>query len=83
MGENSGRDIELLTITQIMSTKDGRSFMWRCLQNTNLYGNVFDKDTHQHAYNSGLRSHGLWLMGEIQEAVPGSYLTMIRENTNE
>lgn len=74
------RELELLTISNIMKTENGRSFMWRCLQNCCTFENIFSNDTVQHAYNAGLRSHGLWLDEELREAAPEDYYRMLKEN---
>ena len=74
------RELELLTIRNIMKTENGRLFMWHCLQNCCTFENIFNKDTIQHSYNSGLRSHGLWLDQELREASTDDYYKMLKEN---
>ena len=80
MNDINNREIQLLTICNIMRTENGRSFMYRCLHQSGVYGIVFDKDSHQHAFNSGAREHGLWLEAELKEAAPDEYLQMLKEN---
>lgn len=79
---NDSRELELLTIRHIMKTENGRAFMWKCLQNCCTFESVFSIDTHKHAFNAGMRSHGLWLDSELKEAAPGDYFKMIKENHN-
>jgi len=74
------RELELLAISNIMKTENGRFFMWRCLQNCCTFENVFSNDAVQHAHNAGLRSHGLWLDEELREAAPEDYYRMLKEN---
>jgi hypothetical protein len=76
------REIQLLTIQNIMQTENGRDFAWRCLQEAGTYGIVFDRDPIQHAYNSAQRELGLWFESELKEAAPDKYLQMIKEHTN-
>lgn len=78
--QKKSRDLELFTIRQIMKNENGRSFMWRCLQNCCTFENIFSADSAQHAYNAGMRSHGLWLDAELREAGIDDYLKMVKEN---
>lgn len=78
--QDNTRELELLTIRTIMKTENGRSFMWRCLQNCCTFTSVFNTDPTQHVFNSGLRSHGLWLDAELREAASDDYFKMLREN---
>ena len=77
---NNERELELLTIRNLMKTENGRSFMWRCLQNCGTFENMFNADQSIHAFNSGKRSHGLWLDDELREAAPDDYFRMLKEN---
>lgn len=83
MNNNNERELELLTIRQLMSNENGRKFIWRCLQHTGLYGSVFNKDTNLHAFKSGLREHGIWLEREVKDAAPETFITMLKENMDE
>lgn len=77
---NKSRELELLSIRNIMKTENGRAFMWRCLQNCCTFESIFSTDTHQHAFNSGVRSHGLWLDSELRDAATDDYYKMLKEN---
>lgn len=77
---NETRELELLTIRNIMKTENGRAFMHRCLQNCCTFESIFSTDTHQHAFNAGARSHGLWLDAELKEAADDDYFKMLKEN---
>lgn len=81
--KNKSRELELLTIRNIMKTENGRSFMWRCLENCGTFSDIFCIDTLQHARNSGKRTHGLWLDSELREAAKDEYFLMLKENYNE
>lgn len=81
--QRKSRELELLVIRQTMKTENGRHFMWRCLQNCCVHENIFSADSVQHAYNAGMRSHGLWLEAELKEAAPDDYIKMLKEHINE
>ena len=80
--QKNDRELELLTIRNLMKTENGRSFMWRCLQNCCTFENIYSTDVNRHAYNAGKREHGLWLDSEIQEATTDDYYKMLKENRN-
>jgi|TARA_R110002126_G_scaffold198829_1_gene346388 hypothetical protein len=80
---NKSRELELLSIRNIMKTENGRAFMHRCLQNCCTFESIFSTDTHQHAFNAGARSHGLWLDAELKEAATDDYFKMLKEHHNE
>ena len=82
MIKNNERELELHTIQQIMSTENGRLFIYRCLQYCGTYGSIFSNDSMKHAYNSGLRDAGIWIENEVKEATIDNYLKMIKENEN-
>lgn len=81
--QQNERDLELLTIRNIMRTENGRDFLWKCLQNCSTFRGVFDVEPRQHAYNEGKRSHGVWLDTQIKEAAPDEYILMLKEHINE
>ena len=77
---NKIRELELLSIRNIMKNENGRAFMYRCLQNCSTFESIFIKDTHLHAFNAGARGHGLWLESELKEAATDDYFKMLKEN---
>jgi hypothetical protein len=74
------RELEKQAISSVMRTETGRGFMFKCLQNCGTFSSSFSEDTHKHAYFAGMRSHGLWLDGELRSAAPEDYYKMLREN---
>lgn len=74
------RGLETLAIQTTMSTKDGRHFMWRILEQSGIFTDNFDENPIIHARNAGSRSLGLWLDNELKDAALGSYMTMIKEH---
>lgn len=77
------RKIEIAEVTVIMSTKGGRNFINRLLDQCSVFSDSYDSDTHNHAKNAGRRQIGLWLLNEIQEASPGEYITLMKERMND
>lgn len=77
------RKIEIANIAAIMSTKGGREFINRVLNQCGVFSDGFSPDTHEHAKNAGRRQIGLWLTNELKEAAPGEYLILIREHIND
>lgn len=80
IGIDNAREIEISEIRSIMTTEAGRNFIWRLLQRTSVDVDTFNPDPHINAYRCGERSIGIWLQNELQDAAPGSYMTMIKEN---
>tara|TARA_R110000764_G_scaffold43889_1_gene98741 strand:+ start:3762 stop:4034 length:273 start_codon:yes stop_codon:yes gene_type:complete len=81
--KNSQRDLEIIAMAQVLSTENGRLFMWRCLQNCSVFESIYTSDATLHAFKSGKREHGLWLAAELKEAAPESYFKMLKENDYE
>lgn len=77
---NKERDAELLVISTMMQHQGIRAFMFKQLSGCGVYESGFNKDTHQHSFNAGMRQAGLQLEQELKEAAPGDYLAMIKEN---
>ena len=77
------RNLELLALKGIMSTKDGRSVIARLIEIASTHTDSFSTDPYKHAYNAGKRSQGVWLENEVRTHFKGSYLKMIEEGDNE
>jgi hypothetical protein len=77
------RRIEIADISVIMSTKGGRKFINRVLDQCGLFSDTFHTDPHDHAKNAGRRQIGLWLVNELKEASTGEYITLIKERLND
>lgn len=82
MSDNS-RDLELLALKGIMSTKDGRSVIARLIELAGTHNDTFNSDPYKHAYNTGKRSQGVWLQNEVSTHFKGFYLLMLEEVQNE
>ncbi len=77
------RASELLAIQNVMSTEQGRDFMWRCLQQSCIFVSTFHADSRIHCMNEGRRGQGLWLESELKEASPHDYIKMLKEHIDE
>ena len=72
-----------LVVQNIMRTEEGRRYLWEYLQSCGVFANIFAIDTHQHAYNAGMREVGMRLHDDLRDYAPDLYLTMIKENIDE
>lgn len=72
------RDRELSDVAIVMSTPQGRRFMWRLLSHCKTYGSVWEPSAKIH-YNAGQQDVGHFLMAEIVEANEDAYVTMAKE----
>jgi len=73
---------EELAIQNIMRTEGGRDFIWGQLQFCGTFESIFDINSAQSSYNSGMRDAGVQLNRVVKEAAPEYYLKMIKENIN-
>ena len=63
----------------IMSTADGREWMWNHLAVCGVFQSTYATDTHDTAFNEGRRSIGLRLMADLQDNVFKQYQAMEME----
>ena len=66
----------------IMSTKEGRRFMWRLLDFSGVYRTSFTGNS-ETFFKEGSRNVGLMLLNEIHEHCPESFITMLKEAKRE
>jgi hypothetical protein len=66
-------------LCKVMSSKEGRRFIWRQLSEAGVFRSSFNVDAGVMAFNEGTRSAGLKLLGEIMDACPQRYLEAQRE----
>ena len=76
------RELELLTIHNIMKLESGRMMFYRMLQQALVFENIFDNDVNLQYYNTGKRAAGLMIDANLRKAAPDEYLKMIKENMN-
>ena len=77
------RNVELIEISAIMSTENGRNVISRLLQYTKLHDDTFHSDPLMHAYAAGKRAVGVHLVKELEEACPDLYIKLLRERIDE
>jgi hypothetical protein len=71
------REREIAEVHQILSSKSGRAFMWRALEQAGFHKLSFEGEaTHQTAFNEGRRSIANWLLSEALTAMPQCYNLM-------
>lgn len=63
----------------VVSTEQGRRFLWDLLAFTGVYRSSFTGNS-QTFFNEGRRDVGLRLLGQINEHEPEAYVTMLKEN---
>lgn len=81
--EKRGRERELNDICLVMSSKEGRRFVWRFLEHCGPYKTSFGQGNDQTNFNEGVRSVGLKLIADINDARPEGYLQMLKESKEE
>jgi len=73
------RQTEVEDLKFIMSTKQGRRYVWRQLERYGVFRTSFSSDPLIMAYNEGSRNQGLGLIADISEHCPERYAEMTRE----
>lgn len=66
-------------LAAVMSTEDGRAFVWKVLSDAGIYHSTYVPDSDASQFNEGRRSVGLGLFHDIQVACPAAFLTMTAE----
>lgn len=75
--ENAAR--EVLDLRAVMSSPQGRRFVWRLLDAAGVFSASYTADPNSTAYAEGRRAMGLWLMREAQTVARDPYVAMVRE----
>ncbi len=71
---------EIEDATLLMSTKSGRRFVARMLEDTGVYRVSYTPNAQQTAHNEGNRRVGVELRDLIRKHCPGEFLLMERES---
>lgn len=72
----------LEVVRTIMSTKQGRAWMYDKLSEAHIWTPSFAPgDQFVTAYKEGERNAGLKLLGDIQAAAPDQYIAMVNESS--
>lgn len=66
----------------IVSTPQGRRFVWEMLAQAGVFRSVFSADALVMAYNEGNRVAGLKLLVKLMNVAPKAHEMMMKENAN-
>lgn len=78
----SVRDRELSDVAVVMSTPQGRRFMWRLMGHCKTYQSIWESSAKIH-YNAGQQDIGHFLMSEILSSSEDTYQLMVKESNKE
>lgn len=76
------RERELNDVRFILSSQEGRRFLWRYLEKCKVFETSFTGNSTTF-FNEGMRNVGLMLIADINEAEPEAYLKMMNESKGE
>jgi hypothetical protein len=79
--EKSKRDFEIEDMKAVLRTAEGRRFIWRILEQCNVFGSIWHPSAAIH-HNAGKQDLGHFLMGEVSEAGDDFLFIMMKENYN-
>jgi hypothetical protein len=71
--------IDAGTLTTLMETQSGRSFIWGRLETSFVFASSFSSDPLLMAFNEGLRAKGVELLTQLMKYCPDQYVQMARE----
>lgn len=66
-------------LTQLMSTTQGRRWMWDLISESHVFSSTMTDDPHRTAFNEGRRSVGLGLLNSVMLHCPESFTHAMRE----
>jgi hypothetical protein len=69
-------------LKMIMSSPDGRLWMWDFLSKCGLFRVSFTGNGNRDAFDNGMRNAGMPIFTDIQNHCMPEYLTMAKENSN-
>lgn len=72
------RDQDNEDLLAVMSTHEGRRFVWKILESAGLYKLSYTGNS-ETFFNEGQRNVGLKLLSELQKVTPDEYLRMTQE----
>lgn len=74
---------ELTDLRTVLSTKQGRRFLYRVLEKTHCFSSIFAPDASELAHNAGWQDSGFFLTAEMQEASLEFFYLMLKEGLTE
>ena len=72
------RDRELADLRVVMSTVEGRRFVWRLLEKAGVFRTSFTGNS-ETFFREGMRNIGLMVISDVHESLPDAYVQMMRE----
>lgn len=81
MKERSARERELNDMRVVLSTVEGRRWLWRLLGKCKTFESIYESSARIH-YNSGQQDIGFRIIQEIDVADPEMFFKMRNENLN-
>ena len=76
------RQNEESDIKWLMSSKRGRRFVWRLLEQAGVFRSSFNTNAMAMSFGEGNRNYGLQLLNLIHTLCPELYPTMLKEQKN-
>lgn len=77
--EKRQREQELNDVRAVLSTIHGRRFYWRMMKQCRTFESIWEPSAKIH-YNSGRQDFGHFLLAELNDSTPETYLQMMKEN---
>lgn len=78
--EQSKRDEELADMRFILSSVEGRRFIWRYLSRCRIFEVSYLGNANDTIFNEGSREIGLRILDEVTHADPRAYMKMVNES---
>ncbi len=75
------QDNEAIVIRQLMSTPQGRRWVWLFLEDTRMFHEAGSLEGNVLAYREGQRNIGLKFFAKVTSHAPAQYLQMTSENS--
>ncbi len=73
------RERELADLRLVMSSVEGRRFVWRLLEKAGVFRTSFTGNSSTF-FNEGMRNMGLMVLGDVHEAAADAYIVMMNES---
>jgi hypothetical protein len=77
--ERRHREIQISDMKQVLSTVEGRRFIWELLSFCRIFESSYNGQFGT-IYNEGHRNVGLKILADVNDADPGAYTKMLTES---
>lgn len=81
--ERIARENEDSDVKWLMSSKRGRRFVWRLMDQAGTFRSVFNTNSMAMAFAEGNRNTGLRILAMVTSLCPEHYPAMLKENTDD